>query len=417
MSLRSKDPSMKVKRRKFVAASLLSAGLVAYSLNRGVRMPPLIWEPRELPDQFDNASLTLLSRELIHTSTPAIDARVDMSLRAFAPEPALKLSSKGSANLALSINNISPEAELSVSTACSAVVEEEIIGITRLLKITTQGESTLELNFTIDVSNGYRFAAIGDTGGQRELQWSLQRAKALGALFFLHLGDFYYTEGDYENAISLFNSAQIPSYVSIGNHDFHDGKTVYKKFLADIGPFNSTFSFGNVRFANIDTASGLVPWNKGQRGDLIRQLQSEQNNNKSNIAFTHRPLFDPIENSSHDIGNYAERDWLIDGLKKAGFNTLISGHIHIHARDVIQGVDNIIVGQGLGHQDLITNQDYSKMAVGKVSPSGRVDFEFANLSMPWELHCHPRNDIVKESLSDSPHIEKIMALDTLCKQP
>jgi hypothetical protein len=150
---------------------------------------------------------------------------------------------------------------------------------------------------------------------------------------------------------------------------------------------------------------------------LFKQLKVEPNTGTSNIAFTHRPIFDPIDDSSHGMGNSAERDWLIDSLHKSGFDTLISGHLHIQARETVQGIDNIIVGQGLGHQDLITNQDYSKIALGKVDLSGAVRYEFAPLSMPWELHCHPRSNIVKKSLTSSVHADKISALDNICKLP
>ncbi len=402
-----------MKRRSLLVGSVALAGLTAYSAQRGVRIPPLLWEPHAPTSNFELEDVRLASEGLIRTRTPAVEQAAAITLRAFTPQPSLKLASQQHRQICLTINNVATTAELEVTNSVGAEVSETSAGITRVLKVTLAQGGSLDLRWKLAVDGGYKFAAIGDSGGQKELEWCLQRAHQLGALFLLHLGDFHYTPDDYQSAISAFNSAPIPSYVSIGNHDFHDDKTVYKHFLDDIGLFNSTFTLGGVRFTNIDTASNILPYGAGQRGAHLKSL-AELKPSTSNIAFTHRPLFDPQENSSHDIGSEGERDWLIKSLKDASIDTLFSGHIHIHARENINGIDNIIVGQGLGHQDLITNRDYSKMALGTVNPKGEIDYSFANLAMPWELHCHPRNDIVKESLREAPNAQRIKELEAAC---
>lgn len=433
-----------MKRRNFIAGGVALSGLLAYSAKRGVRIPPLLWEPQSLPSEFTyplnyaltdankSAQFKIKTQGLIQQaqSPSKSDSNNEGStndpnkprLRAFTPEPTLQLSVAQPQRVHLSINNISPRAKLVIESESVIPVTEETEGITRHLTIDLKPNTTITAHWQLDVAGGYTFAAIGDTGGQQELGWCLRRAHDLGALFMLHLGDFHYTEGDYDNAIELFNTAPLPCYVAIGNHDFHDDQTLYQLFLDNIGPFNASFTLGGARFSNIDTASNFLPYGAGQRGALLRELADQTsvsrgpiNDEKPNhIAFTHRPLFDPQANSTHDIGSIGERDWLINALKACQAHTLLSGHIHIYAREDIQGIDNIIVGQGLGHQDLITNQDYSKIALGSVDENGGVSFDFPNMAMPWEMHCHPRSDVVKQSLSEAPHAKRIQALTQGC---
>lgn len=411
---------MKHKRRNFLIAGLAGgAGLLGYSAHRGVRIPPMIWEPNTHPNSMQMGDVFIGFDGLIQTRTPVIDTANALHLRAYTLEPSLSLGSlEQDQRLIVSVNNIHPNAYLVNTNKSSSQIRENISGITRIVEITLTRGSQLNLQWQLpQAEQGYTFAAIGDTGGQQELDWCIQRAHQLGASFLLHLGDFYYAPGDYDRAIQMFNNAPLPCFVSIGNHDFHDGQTIYQQFLDDVGPFNSHFEYGNVRFINIDTASNILPYASGPRGTMLKSL-AQQPAAVSNIAFTHRPLFDPIENSSHDIGSNGERDWLIKQIKACGVNTLLSGHIHIYARDTIQNIDNIIVGQGLGHQDLITNADYSKIALAQVSSDGQVNFEFPTLAMPWEVHCHPRTDVVKESIKDLPHYGRVKQLESAClEQP
>ena len=261
----------------------------------------------------------------------------------------------------------------------------------------------------------YSFAAIGDTGGDQELAWCIQRAHQLGARFMLHLGDFNYQAGDYQRSIDLFDQAPLPIYVSIGNHDFHDSGLLHSEFRRNIGPLNHAFAIGKTRFANLDTAASMLPYGAGHRGALLESLRNTRLGFTDTVAFTHRPLVDPSDDSTHDIGSVGERDWLIESLKQAGASTLLSGHIHIYNRVSYDGIENFIVGQGLGHQDLIVNRDYSKILIGEVDTDGRVSYHPEPLAMPMNLHCHPRSDVVKQSLVAAEHYPAIEAIQRACK--
>ena len=149
--------------------------------------------------------------------------------------------------------------------------------------------------------------------------------------------------------------------------------------------------------------------------DRFDQLMHKNDQYNDTVTFTHRPLHDPSgAQDAHDLGNEGEREWLIKALKQTNANTLLSGHIHIYDRSDFKGIDNIIVGQGLGHQDLLINGDHSKMALGQVNQDGVVNYTVAPLAMPLELHCHPRLDEVKKAVRNGDHPELIRSIDKQC---
>lgn len=398
-------------RRKFLlSTSLASLGLAGYSYHRGVRFPNLSWEPPAPSPEFTFTGANAVGQNLIQTNTKN-------TLRAFAPEPKLKLIANDATQLTMTVHNIANDAELLPQNRPHSV-SEQVSGITRTLTLTLKRGDDIELQWKLPKASQYKFASIGDTGGNQELGWCLQRANDLGAKFLLHLGDFNYQKGDYQSAIDHFNNSPIPVYVSIGNHDFHEKGLLHHRFTKEIGPLNHSFSIGRTRFANIDTAASTLPYSAGYRGKLLNALAQHNEHFTDTVAFTHRPLYDPVaanQDNPHDIGSDGERDWLIGALKRANTHTLLSGHIHIYDRSEFNGIDNIIVGQGLGHQDLIVNNDHSKMAIGQVDADGKVSYSMAPLAMPMALHCHPRTDVVKQSLREMPHWSDIQAIDEGCQ--
>ncbi len=391
---------------------------VTYAYFRGVRYPTISLEPAMPPSRFNYSTLDAHVTDLIEIPTDLITTQANFAYRAFAPEPTLLLNAKEKQSITISINNIASDAVLKVSA--NLKVSEVTQGINRYLKLNLQSGQSISLSWKLPKLQDYQFASIGDSGGDKELGWCIQRAHALNARFLLHLGDFNYQAGDYDSAVRHFYDSPIPCYVSIGNHDFHESGLIYSQFLQQLGPLNHHFSIGKTRFANLDTAANTLPYSAGNRGTILNQLINDDNKPISTVAFTHRPLHDPINASKsakdrHDLGSEGERDWLIKMLKQANIETLLSGHIHIFDRSDFQGIDNIIVGQGLGHQDLLVNGDNSKMAIGQVNQDGKVSYVFAPLAMPMELHCHPRTDVVKSAVRNGQHPELIDFIDDRCK--
>lgn len=403
---------MKLPRRAFLLSLLGgSAATLAYSAYRGVRLPTLDWDPRDPATavEVDNGLRALLNDLIL--VTPEDNTEI-AHFRAFAPEPTLNLTCASGGKKKLLIRNLASNATIECSDP-EALVSHTIDGITHTVELEFSAQQQLELVCRLPQTDSYSFAAIGDTGGDQELAWCLQRGHQLGADFFLHLGDFNYQPGDYRRAIDLFNQSPIPVYVSIGNHDFHEDGSIYDQFLSEVSPLNHAFTLGKTRFINLDTAANFLPFGAGSRGALVDTLKQDTTSAHS-IAYTHRPLYDPLPGSHHDLGSDGERDWLIATLHELGVKTLISGHIHIYDRREVQGIDNIVVGQGLGHQDLLTNSDYSKILLGQVNAEGEIQLELAPLSMPFELHCHPRNEPVKESLRGGEHDAMMQVVDEAC---
>jgi len=403
---------MPFARRKILqAAALTGFALAGYSFNRGIRLPTLHWGPIDLAKRFKiNAVGEAAVTDLILTST---QPEQHASFRAYAPEPKLTLEISQPGEYIIGVGNIAQDSVLNATD--NANIIEQKNGINRTLTINARAKELIDLSWVSPKLESYTFASIGDTGGSDELAWCLKRAHDLNARFLLHLGDFNYQPGDYQETIRLFRNSPIPVYVSIGNHDFHTDGAIYGDFIQEIGPLNNSFAIGNTRFVNIDTAANILPYGAGQRGTMLQALAGESGF-ADTVAFTHRPLHDPLENSHHDIGSDGERDWLIEQLKNANVNTLLSGHIHIFDRRNFDGIDNIIAGQGLGHQDLIVNDNkHSKMVLGSVDSQGKVSYQTAPLLMPMKLHCHPRIDPVKQSLLESDHAQLIQQINTQCE--
>ena len=399
----------------YTALSLSGIGLSTYTYQRGIRLPTLHWNPLALSTQFSIPGLgQSFGTDLIQTAladTPD-DKDLNARFRAFAPEPSLILRSEDTSKIRISVSNIASEAVLNYSPS-KLKISETSSNTKRTLTIDSISGSEISLQWRLPEHADYSFASIGDTGGDKELHWCIERAHALGAKFLLHLGDFNYQEGDYQRSIDAFNNAPLPVYVTIGNHDHHNKGAIYQRFINEIGPLNNAFTIGQTRFVNIDTSVNILPYGAGQRGQLLELLATD-NSYADTVAFTHRPLHDPSEDSHHDIGSTGERDWLISSLKKINAKTLLSGHIHIYDRSNFDGIDNIIAGQGLGHQDLLINGDASKMVLGHVDSSGAVRYTAEPLAMPMEAHCHPRIDPVKDSLRGGEHQALLIMLEEAC---
>ena len=392
-------------------AGLAGLSLSAYSYRRGIRLPTMHWDPLAISNQFQiHGALESFGTDLLQT--PAKKG-FNATFRAFSPQPRLDLICDGKRKLIISVSNISADAELS-GQPNNIRVNEVVNKTNRILSIETTSSSAVSLHWNRPELDSYTFASIGDTGGDRELHWCIERAHALGAKFLLHLGDFNYQNNDYQRSIEAFNNSPIPTYVSIGNHDFHDDGALYQRFMREIGPLNNTFSIGKTRFVNIDTAANILPFGAGPRGEMLDLMETD-NNYTDTVAYTHRPLHDPAQDSHHDIGSDSERDWLISALKRVNAKTLLSGHIHIYDRSDFNGIDNIIAGQGLGHQDLLINGDASKMVIGHVDSTGAVNYTAEPLAMPMGAHCHPRIDPVKDSLIGGEHEAILSILEAACK--
>lgn len=383
--------SHKISRRRFVMASAV-AGIGAYTYHRGLRYPRLSFE------HLAYANSVSVSTSVIAEMRDAILIRSNTDnssvlFRSIAPEPSLILKNQISSKLSIKVQNIATNATLKTIGSNSVKVHEIINGLERDIEVSFVGESEIHLQWQIPEQNGTRFAVIGDTGGGSELTWALKRVARLDVDFLLHLGDFNYSDGEYDQAIKQFNSSQIPCYVSIGNHDFNDSGLVYQKFIDQIGPMNHAFSFAGTRFVNIDSAADFFPASAGRRGDLFDNLETDKSQYFDQVYFTHRPFQDPREGQDHVIGGIGEIDWLHQNLHYLGCENLLTGHVHKSAELDYKGIQQWTIGEGLGFEDIIHQHQTSQLLIGTVEAGEKVNYQWLAIEMPWSYHTSPAHEI------------------------
>jgi predicted phosphodiesterase len=339
------------KRWTWRAKILLAVGLAVGGFlglgffGFGLRLPPLQWEPSTRATQMESPDGTFFVE-----GSGATFVRAEgntLVFRASTPTPMLIVSSKTTTTAHVVLQNVHPDA------LPGPVAPERTEGLTRFYELEIGPGLGLLIQPRLDVEKAdFRFAAIGDTGGGIPLNHALQRAEDLGADFVLHLGDIEYQEGDMERAAVALNAANIPTYTCIGNHDFHAGlDLVHRRFTELIGPRNSFFDLGGVRFLNLDTAADTWPSNGGDRGALMEMLlTSEFPQDKELVVFTHRPLDDPRASAGEDdhaIGHSGEVDWLRESFLELGADALLHGHIHETHSNVVDGIPTYIIGNGM----------------------------------------------------------------------
>ncbi|NND83382.1 MAG: hypothetical protein HKN50_13215 [Gammaproteobacteria bacterium] len=375
---------MDIRRRHLLlAGGVLGGGLLVHE--RGLRFPRLGFEPSPLDTYRNYLDAELRLRDLIFISH---EQRGKIALRAFSPNASVRLTPRDD-ELHLSVNNVLPGATLVVGGDAGKVTEQ-IAGISRQITIRGGARQKFELQWHRPASTPLKFAVIGDTGGGAELTWCLQRAHALGAEFLLHLGDFNYGPGEYDEAVTKFHQAAMPVYVAIGNHDFNDHGLVYPAFRQHIGPLNNSFSIAGTRFINLDTAASFLPAYAGNRGQLIKQLKRAGNPGPNQLVFSHMPFIDVRgDDKDHVVSRTAERSWLSDSLRKIGVQHWLCGHVHRSKETRMDHFTQWTAGEGLGYEDLRNKTPTAQMLIGLTSETGGLEFSWAPLEMPWHMHTSP----------------------------
>lgn len=379
----------KLSRRKFIFAGAGAAtAFGTYATMRGLRYPPVSFTPKPLPTEVAFNDYSVMVNGAIHIKGRAANANTPR-FRAYTPSPSLKLIARKSATIKININNISDLSILNISKPEALKSEEKISNIERQLLLDVKMGEQITLRWQLPNLDEVKFAAIGDTGGCAELSWSMLRAKQLGCHFLLHLGDFNYTAGEYDNAVKLFHKSVLPVYITIGNHDFHNEGAIYSQFREQLGTLNNSFSIHNTRFVNLDTAADFFPASTGLRGGFFDQLAIDDRKYDDQVVFTHRPLSDPDASTDRTPSGINEVAWLTSMLNKINAKTLIAGHIHRSTIYSHQEIRQFIVGDGLATKEAVTLNDYSKILVGRVSQGRKVRYQWQPLSIPYEYLVSP----------------------------
>ena len=417
--------SIPFSRREFLGyLALVGTGVGANTLAmRGMRIP-LALEPRHVPHAARHPDRGFVVRG--NGAFPLAIEEDAYAWRAFAPEPVLRIEG----DFKVTLDNVHPLAALDVSGS-GTISEEKVTGLMRTVTGNSAKEA-LTLRWRVPFAQSYRFAAIGDTGGDHELAWALQRAKQLDAQFLLHLGDLYYQPNDDLNVARTLSSAPLPTYAAIGNHDLphsFEGK-LSNWFQTSVVPRNTSFSLGGVQFINLDTAADTIPWSGGARGALLRQIPPLDDNPgiRDTVVFTHRPVTDlrqpKDQPTDHSIKNWGEDQWLHGELLRRGVGAVINGHIHSSLEKDDRGLRTYIAGEGLAHLDIVASQGaigwfntpgnrVAKILIGEVIPQAPVRYHWDALAMPLNKHCSHR---LREDMKKIPgHFDELLVhLETAC---
>ncbi|MEM7358643.1 MAG: metallophosphoesterase [Pseudomonadota bacterium] len=378
------------RRKLLIAGGLLAGG--AYVYHRGLRFPRMGFTPPPLANQVRLSNADVSFKGLIVNRSAAPE---QPRFRAHEPEPLLTVHGS-QAPLTLTIDNIAQHAVLNVQGLPAQLsLDEDIRGLQRTIRLPASVAAEVTLRWEWPDSEQVRFAVIGDSGGLQELDWCLQRAADLNTQFLLHMGDFNYSEGEYDLAIEKFNNAQIPVYVSIGNHDFNQSGLIYQQFLDEIAPLNHSFIIAGSRFTNLDTAADFFPVSTGNRGRLLHSLLQDQTEVSDHVAFSHSPFKDTRPGKDHDIGGGGEIAWLADMLSQLGVEDYLCGHVHRSSEIETHGLRQWIAGEGLGFEDIRNKKKVAQILLGEAQVGKKIQYQWAPLEMPWHLQHSPT------------HIEKI----------
>lgn len=379
----------------FLLLIALATGFTLYGHHAIYRFPALTIDPgiKALSHQHQNKWIVSASGAYFKTAQGE-------QLRAFEPQVTLRLQIQTAVDtLRLEVENIHPQARLKVEGIETGQLQETSNGLNRTISISSLLTDThVFLQWQFPQKNSYRFVAIGDTGGDRELSWGLKRAAELGADFVLHLGDAYYDVSEHAQVGMYLNRSSVPVYTANGNHDFQGPQgNVIEAFLQDVGPLNARFHLLGHCFINLDTGAFMYPSGKGERSALLAAEIVNHRRNPSQcsdyIVFTHKPMVLEFEakfpQQDHALHSWHARP-LISQLQQLEQVTILAGHIHSDFEFEQDGMKTYVTGSGLAHRDLLTGKKKAKVLVGEITTGQPLTLEWAYNEMPLEYHCSKR---------------------------
>ncbi|MEE9446478.1 MAG: metallophosphoesterase [Arenicellales bacterium] len=379
------------------------------------RYPRLTLDPSPKAQQLTLASGTQLAFKGAYLKRKGL-----ADFRAFTPDVQLQIHSgeQSDSEIVLQIENIHPQATLHIE-GDSAQIQESSEGLLRKVSLKNIPPKTkVNLTWRFPEKPSYRFAAIGDTGGNKELSWGLIRAQQLGADFVLHLGDAYYDSDEIGQVGARMNQSSIPVYTANGNHDFRgpDGNSI-QTFLQNVSPLNARFSLLGHCFLNVDTGAYMFPPNKGGRATLLAAEIKAQAQNpqacKDYIVFTHKPILSDFiaefPQREHSLHGYDAKP-LIKQLQALKNVTIIAGHIHQDFEFKQDGLRTIVTGSGLAQADLMEGEYRAQILLGDIVADAFVKTQWARNKMPMAYHCSKK--VARSILEDAP--EKAGVLEQVC---
>jgi len=190
--------------------------------------------------------------------------------------------------------------------------------------------------------SGLSFAVVGDSQGRNEV-WDkvMDAINAARPQFLLHCGDMVVsgTGQQYDDFVSRARRLRMPWYAVPGNHDVKgEGRATYARLIRKDAYYS--FVQKGYRFIALDSSSGSI--DAAQADWLRRELATPE----PKFVFMHIPLFDPRPGGDHcflDSGQAAE---LHQMFRASRVLAVFSGHVHVFAQEVTDGVTYVTTGGG-----------------------------------------------------------------------
>jgi predicted phosphodiesterase len=190
--------------------------------------------------------------------------------------------------------------------------------------------------------SGLSFAVVGDSQGRNEV-WgkAVDAINAARPQFLLHCGDMVAsgTSQQYDEFLTRARRLRMPLYTVLGNHDVKgDGRATYARLIRKDAYYS--FVQKGYKFIGLDSSSGAL--DVAQIDWLRRELATSG----PKFVFMHVPLFDPRPGGDHcflDLKQAAELHRMFSASRVLA---VFSGHVHVFARQEMDGVTYVTTGGG-----------------------------------------------------------------------
>ncbi len=192
--------------------------------------------------------------------------------------------------------------------------------------------------------SGLSFAVVGDSQGRNEV-WdkAIDAINAARPQFLLHCGDMVAsgTGPQYDDFVARARKLRVAWYSALGNHDVKgDGRATYAKLIRK----ESFYSFvqKGYKFIGLDSSSG------GLDPAQVDWLRRELEGRGPKFVFMHIPLFDPRPGGDHCFLDPVQAAQLHRMFSASQVLAVFSGHVHMFAKQVVDGVTYVTTGGGGG---------------------------------------------------------------------
>lgn len=263
----------------------------------------------------------------------AIADGAGVRLRASAPDFTIRVDGDG--EVAVTIDNVAPEATLDAAARVTGPTSRALIA-TAPATITAR---------TPPASRPVRFAFFSDVHASVESATAIAAAIAADPAvdFAVSGGDLVDTGGDpaeWDRVMPVLATLEVPVYGTIGNHELNagDGELHHARF----GRMNVAITFHGVRLILFDSGSGtLAPRVRAWLADTLAAPDPG-----ATIAITHVPPRDPDAIRNGGWSSTAEADAVLAELARAGVAATLYGHIHDYVEFTNAGIPAWISGGG-----------------------------------------------------------------------